>query len=62
MNSIERLINRCHELGGLMPRKVENTELAKILAKIIVEEKVMDEDAFEIASKAFAEGFAKKLL
>ena len=53
----ERLRKRCWNLGQEMPDKVEHEILMKILAKAIVYEKVLDDDAFEMASKAFAEGF-----
>lgn len=52
-----RMRKRCYELGKLTPDKVPHKTLMKMLAKIIVEEKVRDDDAFEMASKAFAEGF-----
>jgi hypothetical protein len=54
---LERLINRSRELGKITPNKVKHETILELLAKIIVEEKVLDEDAFEVASKAFAEGF-----
>jgi hypothetical protein len=40
-----------------MPDQVEHKTLMGILAKVIVQEKVLDEDAFKVASQAFAEGF-----
>jgi len=43
-----------------MPNEVPHDTLMKILAKIIVQEKVLDCDAFEMASKAYAEGFNGK--
>ena len=53
----ERMRKRCYKLGQEMPDKVEHEVLMKILAKVIVQEKVLDCDAFEMASKAYAEGF-----
>ena len=53
----DRMRKRCFKLGEQMPDKVEHQTLMGILAKVIVQEKVLDEDAFEAASKAYAEGF-----
>lgn len=53
----ERMRKRCWNLGQEMPDQVEHEVLMGILAKVIVQEKVLDEDAFEAASKAYAEGF-----
>jgi hypothetical protein len=48
---------RCWRLGQEMLNEVEHTVLMNLLAKIIVQEKVLDCDAFEMASKAYSEGF-----
>lgn len=60
MNPSKKMRERCFKLGQEMPNEVEYYTLMKILAKIIVEEKVLDCDAFEMASKAYAEGFNGK--
>lgn len=57
MGSIERVQKRCYKLGQEMPNKVSLHTLTEIIAKVIVQEKTHDEDAFKIASEAFAEGF-----
>jgi hypothetical protein len=57
MSALNRMRLRCFKLGKEMPDEVEHEILMKILAKIIVQEKVHDDDAFELASKAYAEGF-----
>jgi len=53
----EQMRQRCWELGQKMPDKVEHKILMGILAKVIVQEKVLDDDAFKMASKAYSEGF-----
>ena len=53
----EQMRQRCWKLGQEMPDEVEHETLMKILAKVIVQEKVLDDDAFKMASKAYAEGF-----
>ena len=57
MNPLERMRKECHKLGMNAPDKLEYEAIMKICAKVIVREKVLDDDAFEHASKAFAEGF-----
>jgi hypothetical protein len=57
MNPLERMRKKCHKLGMSAPDTMEYDTIMKICAKIIVKEKVLDDDAFEHASKAFAEGF-----
>lgn len=56
-NPTDRMRERCYRLGKEMPNKIPHDEVLKLLAKIIVQEKVLDDDAFEIASKAYAKGF-----
>ena len=57
MSSIDELKQQCYDLGKSMPDKVPHTTLMKILAKIIVEKGVNDDDAFDLASRAYTEGF-----
>ena len=56
-DSVSRMRGICYEMGQQSEDKIPYGDLMKKLAKVIVQEKVMDEEAFEIASKAFAEGF-----
>lgn len=51
------LIDRCRKLGAAMPNGVDHEIVLKLLTKLIVQEHINDDDAFEIASKAYAEGF-----
>jgi hypothetical protein len=60
MSPSKQMRERCFKLGQEMPNEVPHDTLMKILAKIIVQEKVLDCDAFEMASKAYAEGFNDK--
>jgi len=57
MGATVSLINRCRKLGAAMPSGVDHEIIAKLLTKLIVQEHVNDEDAFEVASEAYAEGF-----
>lgn len=57
MNPLERMRERMYELGQDAPDKMSYKQIMKICATVIVQEKVLDDDAFEQASKAFAEGF-----
>jgi hypothetical protein len=56
-SALNRMRLRCFKLGKEMPDEIEYEILMKILAKIIVQEKVQDDDAFDYASKAYNEGF-----
>lgn len=57
MNPMERMRERVHELGQEAPDKMSHEQIMKICVTVIVQEKVLDDDAFQQASKAFAEGF-----
>jgi hypothetical protein len=57
-SALNRMRLRCFKLGKEMPDEVEHEILMKILAKVIVQEKVQDDDAFDYASSAYAEGFS----
>jgi hypothetical protein len=57
MNNTDNLKQQCYDLGKAMPNKVPHEHLMKILAKVIVKEKIHDDDAFALASRAFSEGF-----
>jgi hypothetical protein len=49
------LIERCFKLGQDTPNLSED-EISKRLATIIVSEKILDDDAFEIARTAYEKG------
>jgi predicted alpha/beta hydrolase len=57
MNPLERMRERVYELAQDAPDKMSYEQIMKICATVIVQEKVLDDDAFQQASKAFAEGF-----
>jgi len=57
MGDLAQLKQKCYDLGKAMPNGVSHETLIKLLAKIIVQEKIHDEDAFEIASKAYSDSF-----
>jgi hypothetical protein len=57
MGNEERMMERCRKLGKVMPISISKETLKVIFTKIIVEEKVNDDDAFEMASKSFKETF-----
>jgi hypothetical protein len=52
----DNFITRCKELGRSSPIELTGADLSTALAKIIVNEKVQDDDAFEIAEKYYNEG------
>jgi hypothetical protein len=53
MDQIANLQERCRELGKSLPRGTEPP--MKTFAKYIVEAKILDDDAFEVAAEAFLE-------
>ena len=55
-NPVKKMKKACYQMGYETTIFIEHDELMKKLAKIIVHEKVMDDEAFEMAQKAFAEG------
>jgi hypothetical protein len=57
MNNINELKQQCYDLGKSMPNKVPHETVMQMLAKVIVEKKIHDDDAFDMASQAYAEGF-----
>ncbi len=57
MGATINLVTRCRKLGAAMPSGVDLDIIMKLLTKIIVQEHVNDDDAFEVASKAYSEGF-----
>lgn len=60
MDSVKQLRIQCRQLGAeLSGQVVEENDLCKMFAKIIVANKVMDEEAFEIAESAFSETYKK---
>jgi len=52
----DEFIRKCKELGKSTTDTPSNEELTKRLAKIIVTEKIHDDDAFDLARKAYDEG------
>lgn len=57
MRPFEKMIERCYTLGQNMPNGVNYDIIRQIFIKIIVQEHVQDDNAFEAASKAYSEGF-----
>ena len=55
-NPVKRMQERCYKMGQETTDFIEHEALIKKLAKVIVQEKVMDEEAFEMAQQAFSEG------
>jgi hypothetical protein len=55
-NPVKRMQEACYQMGYETVDFIEHDELMQKLAKVIVREKVMDEEAFEMAKQAFAEG------
>jgi hypothetical protein len=53
--STMKLIERCFNLGQEKPNLSED-QISKHLAKIIVSEKILDDDAFEIGRQAYDKG------
>jgi hypothetical protein len=54
----DNFISRCKELGKEPAPELTGDALSTALAKIIVNEKVLDDDAFELAAKCYHEGRA----
>lgn len=52
----DNFITRCKDLGRTSTKELTGDDLSQALAKIIVNEKVLDDDAFEIAAKYYHEG------
>lgn len=61
-NPVSRMQERCYAMGYATKDFIEHEELMQKLVKVIVQEKVMDEEAFELAKQAFAEGCNDKNL
>lgn len=57
MSVEQRLMEKCRALGCAMPNGVDHEIITNLLTKLIVQEKYNGEDAFELASKSYAEGF-----
>ncbi|GAG78147.1 unnamed protein product [marine sediment metagenome] len=57
MSSADKVKQQCYDLGKGMPNGVSHEDLMQLLVKIIVKEKIHDDDAFALASRAYAEGF-----
>jgi hypothetical protein len=53
--STMKLIESCFKLGQEKPDLSED-QISKHLAKIIVSQKILDDDAFEIGRQAYDEG------
>lgn len=53
--SIKKLSESCFKLGQEKPDLSED-EISKQLAKIIVSEKILDDDAFELGRQAYDKG------
>ena len=56
MNSLKRMQDKCYQLGVEMEKEVDDETLQKLFAKVIVQEKILDDDAFEIANTFFERG------
>ena len=54
-SSLDTLTERCFKLGQEKP-DLSESEISKHLAKIIVNEKIHDDDAFEIGRDAYDKG------
>jgi hypothetical protein len=54
----DSFINRCKEFGENSPEELSGESLSIELAKIIVNEKILDDDAFELAKEAYDQGKA----
>lgn len=52
----DSFINRCKEFGENSSEELSEESLSIELAKIIVNEKIHDDDAFELAKEAYDEG------
>jgi hypothetical protein len=52
----DEFVRKCKELGKSTTDEPSDEELSRRLAKIIVSERINDEDAFEIARQAYDEG------
>ena len=52
----DSFINRCKEFGKNSAEELSEESLSIELAKIIVNEKIHDDDAFELAKEAYDEG------
>jgi len=54
----DKFVERCKELGRDTTTDLTGDELSKKLAKVIVTESIMDDDAFELGEKYYREGRA----